>query len=355
MSKISFNNKQNPFFRSLKSKVDTYFTETKRESHGSKKLFIKGLIQVVSALIIYTILVFFTPVWYVSILLCMLFGFNLAVIGFNIMHEGGHQTFSSYKWLNRLSAYSLNFLGGNAEFWRNKHNINHHTYTNIEGLDMDIEVKAMRMHANQQWYSYHKLQHIYFIGLYSLAYIGWVYIQDFEKYFRGSLAPNQPKLAFSTKEHIIFWASKIGYTLVFVVLPFVLVGWYAIVGYLIICAVCGITLSVVFQLAHVVEGTDFPEPNAVTNKIEQEWAIHQIQTTANFSTGNRVLSWLLGGLNHQVEHHLFPRISHVHYPAISKMVKETCEEFNINYIEFPTMFAAFRSHYSIIRSLGKAA
>lgn len=354
MTKISFNNKQNPFFKSLKGKVDQYFEDTKRESHGSRILFIKGLIQVLSAFAIYITLVFFTPVWYISVILCMLFGFNLAVIGFNIMHEGGHQTFSNHRWLNRLSAYSLNFLGGNANFWKNKHNINHHTYTNIEGMDMDIEVKMMRMHEEQKWYSYHKLQHIYFIGLYSLAYIGWVYIQDFEKYFRGSLAPGQPKLPFSTKEHVIFWLSKIGYTIVFVVVPLIFVGWYAILGYLLICAVCGITLSVVFQLAHIVEGTHFPKPDSETNKINQEWAIHQIQTTANFSTSSKTLGWLLGGLNHQVEHHLFPRISHIHYPAINKLVIETCKEFNVQYTEFPTMFSAFRSHYSHIKMLGRA-
>jgi linoleoyl-CoA desaturase len=129
---------------------------------------------------------------------------------------------------------------------------------------------------------------------------------------------------------------------------------YALTGYAIVTFICGLFISIVFQLAHVVEGTLFPAPNDQTNKIEQEWAIHQVSTTANFSTKNKFLSWLLGGLNFQVEHHLFPKVSHVHYPAINKLVKETCREFNIRYLEYPSVSKAFRSHLAHIKKLGVA-
>ena len=128
----------------------------------------------------------------------------------------------------------------------------------------------------------------------------------------------------------------------------------ALLGFSIMMFVCGLSIAVIFQMAHVVEGTSFPIPNAETSKIEQEWAIHQVETTANFGTGNKVLSWLIGGLNFQVEHHLFPKISHVHYPAINKLVKETCKEFDIKYLEYPNLFSAFCSHIVHIKKMGVA-
>jgi linoleoyl-CoA desaturase len=356
MSKISFTNQQTDFFRVLKDKVDRYFTDNDILPTGNRQLLLKSIYQVLSAIGIYTILVFFNPGNLISIILCILLGFNLAIIGFNVMHEGGHQSFSKYKWLNSISAYFLNALGGNSFFWKVKHNINHHTYTNIEGHDSDIDVEPMmRLNENQQRRWFHKFQHIYFVFLYGLSYITWIFYNDFEKYFTRRLAPSTPKRKFEVKEHVIFWCTKLGYIGVYIVLPIFMVGFVeAIIGFFIVTFVCGLFIAIVFQLAHVVEDTHFPVPNSATNKIEHEWAIHQLNTTANFDTKNRLISWFMGGLNFQIEHHLFPKISHVHYPKISEFVKHTCEEFNITYIEYSSMFKAFRSHYSHIRKLGKA-
>src|SRR5690606_41397208 len=115
----------------------------------NRKLYIKSITLVTTVIALYVILLAVTlPVW-LSCLLCVLLGINFAAVGFNIMHEGGHQSFSKSKVLNSISAYSLNMLGGTIYFWKQKHNINHHTYTNIDGLDHDIDVKFMRMHADQ--------------------------------------------------------------------------------------------------------------------------------------------------------------------------------------------------------------
>jgi len=168
---------------------------------------------------------------------------------------------------------------------------------------------------------------------------------------------NKP-VAFSNetvREHISFWTAKVGYAFMFVALPIWLLGFTSwIVGFLIITMVTGLVISIVFQLAHTVEHTEFPMPNEATNKIENEWAIHQVATTANFSTGNKLISWLVGGLNFQIEHHLFPKISHIHYPAISKIIKRTCNDFGIAYREFPKMSQAIGSHVAYLRRLGKA-
>lgn len=353
MSKISFNNTSSPFFKALKG----YFIENKLPRTGGWKLFVKSLIIGISALATYIILVFFTPSSpLVSVLFCSLFGFNLAAIGFNIMHEGGHGSFSKKKWLNDISAYSLNIMGGTIYFWKQKHNIDHHTYTNIEGMDHDIDVEFMRMNQEQPRYWYHRFQHIYWVLLYGVSYMAWVLYQDFEKYFSGRMGKAAKRKDIGLREHVIFWVTKAGYLFVYIILPIIMLGFFkAIAGFLIAALVCGFSISIVFQLAHVVEGTQFPVPDTETNKIEKEWAVHQISTTANFATKSKITSWFLGGLNFQVEHHLFPGISHIHYPQINKLVKETCRDFNVAYLEHKSMAAAFLSHLLHIRNLGKVS
>ncbi|MEO5911882.1 MAG: acyl-CoA desaturase [Pelobium sp.] len=355
MSKVSFNNSKSPFFKALKEKVNDYFAKNSIPKTGGPKLFFKSLIIILSGISLYTILVFFTPPAIIAIFLCALLGINLAVIGFNIMHEGGHGSFSKYKWINKFSAYSLNAMGGTIHFWKQKHNIDHHTYTNIEGLDHDIHVKFMRMHQEQPKRAYHKFQHLYWVLLYGLSYMAWILFEDFSKYFSGKMGKAAEKRKFDKKEHLIFWLTKLTYLFVYFIVPILMVGWLeTLVGFVVIGVICGFTLSIVFQLAHVVEGTQFPMPQLETQKITSEWAIHQVSTTSNFATKSKIVSWFLGGLNFQVEHHLFPNISHVHYPHINKLVKETCQEFNVSYNEHKTMAKAFISHLGIIYKLGQA-
>ena len=354
MSKLTFKSGQSTIFKEIKEKTDRYFAENKLDAAGNRKLYIKGGIQIASAVGLYIVLIFFTPPLIWAILLCGLLGFNLAVIGFNVMHEGGHQSFSRHPWLNTIAAYFLNVLGGNAHFWKVKHNINHHTYTNIEGHDADIDVgPLMRLHENQPKYWFHRFQHYYWILLYGISYIAWVFYQDFLKYFTNRIAatidfPQQLK----AREHFIFWLTKLLYVAMYIALPVIVVGWLnALVGFLIVAFVCGIATSVVFQLAHVVEGTSFPVKDESGN-IGQEWVLHQLSSTANFATRNRVYFWLLGGLNFQIEHHLFPRVSHIHYPQISRLVKETCAKYGVVYHEHSTMLQAFISHLVHLRRLG---
>lgn len=356
MAKVTFNNKYSPFFDTLKGKVDDYFASNNIKPVGNYKLFTKAAILVSTAVLFYTLLVFFTPSVWISILLCCLMGFNLAAIGFNVMHDGAHGSFSKRKWVNEIMAYSLNLMGGSSYLWKIKHNVIHHTYTNIDGLDDDIDIKPwMRVNTGQPKWKIHRFQHIYGIFLYGLSYFMWVYFLDFKKYFTRKIADNKMR-KMETKEHFIFWFSKLVYTALFIVIPIYKVGVVeTLVGYGIIVLVTGIVISIVFQLAHVVEDLTFPVPNPETNKIENEWAVHQIETTANFATKSKLVSWYVGGLNFQVEHHLFPKISHVHYPQINKFVRETCEQFNLNYLEFPTMLGAVRSHLSHLKQIGVAA
>jgi len=340
------------FFPRLKERVDKYFEDEQIEQTGDKRLYLKSIFQVSTALLLYILLLILSPPIWLSVLISALLGINLAVIGFNIMHEGGHQSFSKNTRTNSFAGYALNALGGNIYFWKIKHNVNHHTFTNIEGIDSDIDVRPfMRLHPNQALLRIHRYQHIYWVVLYSISYIAWVFYEDFLKYFRGKIAVHMKPMNLPVREHIIFWFTKIFYVTVFLAVPIIMLGWLkALTAFLIISGVCGLFISSVFQLAHVVESNEFP----VGKKIETEWAVHQLNTTSNFATSNKFLFWMLGGLNFQIEHHLFPKISHIHYPQISLLVKETCKEFNVDYHEYPSMTQAFSSHLVYLRKMGNA-
>jgi linoleoyl-CoA desaturase len=357
MANITFDSRQSAFFDAVRVKVDEYFLTAGFKRSGNLKLYTKSAIQVCITIAAYGTLVFFNPASWLAVLLCILLGLCLAVLGFNIMHEGGHSAYSSRSWVNNLAAYSLNVLGGNTYFWKIKHNVNHHTYTNIQGVDSDIDVGPfMRLHKEQPLYKLHRFQHLYFVVLYGISYAAWVFYEDFLKYFRGKVAAHMPTKGLATKEHVIFWLTKVGYVFFYLVLPMIICGWQqALIGFAIVSFTTGFAISIVFQLAHVVEGTTFPTPDPEKNKIQNEWAVHQVNTTSNFATRSRLLFWLLGGLNFQIEHHLFPRISHIHYPAISKIVRQVCSEYKIVYNEHVTFFGAIRSHLIHLRSLGISA
>jgi linoleoyl-CoA desaturase len=243
--------------------VDAHFAEKKIISTGNGKLFFKNILIVCALIGIYTLLVFFTPHAVISVFLAAVAGMCLAMIGFNIMHEGAHQSISRHKWMNSLSAYSLNMMGGNSHFWKLKHNISHHTFTNISGEDHDINLGVfLRLDVNQKRRWFHKYQHIYWIGLYAITYLAWVLFQDFQKYFTGRMAPGAAeKHTFALKEHLIFWITKVLYLSVYIAVPVLIVGWIqTLVGFLVAGIVCGLFISIVFQMAHSVEIADFRSP-----------------------------------------------------------------------------------------------
>ena len=350
-----FSNIPHSFHTELKEKISDYFKEVGRSTTGNYQLFTKAVVLMVSFILVYIHLVFFTPPVLWQVFESILLGGLVAAIGFNVMHDGAHGSFSKYKWLNKLAAFSLNILGGNSFMWNMKHNVIHHAYTNVDGIDDDIDIQPwLRMSTTQKRYKLHKYQHFYFWILYSLLYVFWIFVLDYQKYFKGKVGNMRVKKMTIT-DHFVFWGFKAVHLFIFVLLPVYMVGFESwLISFLIFTLVAGFVLSIVFQLAHTVEHTAFPVANVNTGKMEDEWAIHQIKTTANFATRNKLVSWLVGGLNFQIEHHLFPKISHVHYPAISKIIKKTCEDYGIHYIEFRKVSNAVASHVAFLRQMGRA-
>lgn len=343
------------FHSELKQKIADYFDQQGKPTTGNFNLYFKAVFLVLCLFGLYIHLVFFTPSTAWAITECVLMGCVISAIGFNVMHDGAHGSFSRYKLINRMASNFANFLGASQHMWKMKHNIIHHTYTNIHGVDDDIEARPLlRLCDEQPHYKIHRYQHFYFWAAYSLLYVYWVFVTDYKKYFRGRIGSVKLK-KMTWDEHLFFWFYKIAHALIFVVIPIVFVGaipW--LIGYLVMALVAGFVLSIVFQLAHTVEHTHFPLPDEASGLMEDQWAIHQIKTTANFATRNKLVSWLVGGLNFQIEHHLFPKISHIHYPAISKIIRQVCEEYGIHYIEYPRVRYAVASHVSFLKQMGKA-
>ena len=343
------------FFQSLKEAADNYFKGKGIQKTGDSRLYLKTAILFLVAVTLYVfILSLSLPVWMI-IILSSLLGFTSACIGFNVMHDANHGSYSSREWVNNLLGLTLNALGGNSFIWKFKHNVIHHTYPNIDGMDDDIAKSPfIRMCSTQRWVPVHRIQHIYTPLLYAISSMLWVLFQDFEKYFRRRI--HQTALAeMKLKDHLIFWTSKVLYVSCYIALPVLLIGWTNwLVFFISLHVGLGFTLAVVFQLAHVVEETTFEfAPTDEVTRIENEWAIHQVKTTSDFSPNSRIISWLVGGLNYQIEHHLFPRVSHIHYPALSKIVKEKCEAFDLPYNCIPSLRKAVISHFRLIRLLGK--
>lgn len=356
---LRFNNSRRQFYTELKKRVDHYFKENNLSKSGNFNLYAKAVFMFAAYLIPYTLLVsgIFDSklVWF---LLSVLMGFAMAGIGLCVMHDANHGSFSSNVTLNRILGYvSINLLGGHSLNWRIQHNVIHHTYTNVHEHDEDIApLGFMRFEPHAERRGIHKLQFLYAWFFYGMMTLMWSTTKDFSQLVRyhkrgllqGANTTFGKELAFIIVSKIVYY----GYMLVpyFVIKEMTFMNW--LVGFLTLHYIAGLSLALIFQPAHVVEETEFPLPVDGTN-MENHWAEHQLRTTMNFATADPVFSWLVGGLNHQVEHHLFPTISHVHYPRIAKIVESTAKEFNLPYKARRTFAGALWSHQTMLWKLGR--
>lgn len=347
------------FFPTLKKRIDNHFTENNIKKQGNFQLVIKAII-LLSIYIVPFILLLTVPLsGGVQLVLWSVMGFALAGIGMSVMHDANHGAFAKNKTLNYFLGHTLNLLGGSVCNWKMQHNVLHHTYTNVAHMDEDIDDKLlMRFCPHSERKPYHRFQFIYVVFFYSILTLYWVTIKDFVQFVQYRRYSN---LCEDKKSHLKkitqIVALKIIYFFTILYLPIAIIGLpvgITVGGFLLMHGIAGFILALVFQLAHSVEGTNHPLPNK-EGVIENEWAIHQLQTTANFSRKSKWISWYVGGLNFQVEHHLFPYISHIHYPKIAHIVKDTAEEFGIEYLENKSFVNAVNSHFTFLYKLGKAS
>ncbi len=344
------------FFSTLRKKVNAYFIENNISKTADYRMVIKTIAMFSIYFIPFALILTGSYSIWTMLLLCVIMGIGIAGIGFSVMHDANHGAYSSNKTINYILGYAVNLIGGSAFTWKVQHNVLHHTYTNIYELDEDIHDKPMlRLSPHGKLKPIHKYQHWYGMFLYSLATISWVIKKDFAQLKSYNQSGLTKKIGFQpVKQTIILILSKIFYIAYILVLPIIVLPiawWQVIIGFLVMHMVAGFILTIVFQLAHVVDGPDHHRP-VENGNMENTWAIHQLLTTANFAKKNRILSWFVGGLNYQIEHHLFPHICHIHYKAISDIVKKTAQDFNLPYYDQPTFRYALYSHLSTLKKLG---
>jgi len=345
------------FFRILNKRVNHYFKEKEIKKTGNWKLHVKTIIMFSLFLTPYFLMLTLNlPTW-VQFVLTVIMGIGMAGVGMNVMHDANHGSYSGKKWVNKLMGGSMYLLAGNVYNWQVQHNVLHHTYTNIQDHDEDLDAgRILRFSKHSQWKKHHKFQHWYSIFLYGLLTFNWAITVDFKQMYRYMKRKlSYGRLPKPVWNWTILGVTKALYFTLWIVMPilfFDIPWWHILIGFFIMHYVAGLILSVVFQLAHIGEDAQTPLPDE-TGTMKNTWAIHQLFTTINFGTRNKVVNWFTGGLNHQVEHHIFPHISHIHYTKIAKIVKETAKEFNLPYHEYKTTRKAIISHFKHLKELGQ--
>ena len=358
IQKIKFVNKdKTKFYNVLKERVDGYFAENHISPHANFQMVLKTIFMLSLYFVPYALIMSqgysIGGLWICSAIM----GLGLAGIGMSVMHDANHDAYSANPTINKIIAFSLTAVGGDNRNWKTQHNILHHTYTNIHEHDRDIDNKViMRFSPAGKYNKVQRFQVFYVFFFYAIMSLYWTTAKDFVQYFefnkqghhRDSKAGQIKTLTGLIVWKLIYFTYMFALPMYFVHLSFL----QCFIGFLTLHVVAGIILSVVFQLAHVVEDTTFPVPDEKGN-IQNEWAIHQLETTADFAKHNPIITFYVGGLNFQAIHHLFPRVCHIHYPKIAPIVEATAKEFGVKYIYNESFWKAFVSHMKIISKLGK--
>lgn len=354
---LKYNLKDQPeFVKQLRKNVNAHFTENNISKHANLNMKIKTA---------FMLLLYFTPLvlmltgvvssFWPVMLMWVLMSLGMSGIGLSIMHDANHRSYSKNRTVNNILGFMVNFLGAYDINWKIQHNTLHHGFTNVEGFDEDIKTPVMRFAPNQKRRKIFRFQMYYAPFVYGLMTLYWVVSKDFQgliRYNKKNLLAGKGLNLRKALTLLIF--NKVWYLVLILGLPILLIDlpwWQVLLGFLLMHYICGLVLTLIFQPAHVIKETSFYIAEQ-GGSMENNWAIHQMKTTANFANGSRIFSWFIGGLNYQIEHHLFPNICHVHYRNIAKIVRETADEYNIPYHHHKTFFGALRSHFTLINQLG---
>ena len=340
------------FRKEVTRRVLEYFERTGLSPKGGPQMRIKTVVLLAWFAASYGSLVFADTGLWQRLLLCVSLALAMAGIAFSIQHDGNHGAYSEHHVVNRLSGLTLDLLGGSSYVWRWKHNVAHHTYTHLHGSDSDIDVPFGRLSAAQPHHYLHRFQQFYLWPVYAFFVLYWHFFEDFKQVVEARVAntrfprPRGWLLLQLVGGKLLFfgWAF---------VIPCLFHPWWAVLAfYGVTSALLSFILILVFQLAHSVEEAALPPLAPHVTRVPRAWAVHQVEATVDFGRNNPVLSWYVGGLNFQIEHHLFPRVCHIHYPRIADIVERTCAEFGVRYTVHASCLGAVRSHVRWLRRMG---
>lgn len=346
------------FISDLKKQVKNYFDQNSISTYANSQMVIKTIVMFALYFVPYFLMVLgvVTNIW-VVLAMWTVMGIGNTGIGLSIMHDANHGAYSKNKYVNKYLSYVMNLIGANSFIWKIQHNVLHHSFTNIEGMDEDIDPgPLMRLSPHAPLLKAHKHQHIYGWFLYGLMTFLWLTTKDFRQLARykklGLMKTQKRSFRSVLTEAILSKIFYYGYALI-IPLVFIQAPWYIIlIGFFIMHFITGLSLGLIFQPAHVMPSAEFPVPDK-DSSVENNWAVHQLFTTTNFAPKSKVFSWFVGGLNYQIEHHLFPNICHVHYKKISEIVKAKTEEYGLPYYSQETFYAAVREHAKMLKQLGQ--
>ncbi|WP_363299047.1 acyl-CoA desaturase [Altibacter sp.] len=343
----------------MRNRVNTYFKTANTSRNANTTMVIKTIVMLA---------LFFVPLAFLAtgmvtstwllFALYILSGLGMSGIGMGIMHDAIHGSYSKNKRTNTLLGYTFNLIGANATVWKIQHNVLHHTYTNIDHADDDINAPFfLRFSPHAKHYWVHQFQHIYIWFFYGISTISWITTKDFVRLKRYR------KMGFLDKKNefrntligmigwkLLYYSYAIVLPMIFIPLPW----WQILLAFLSMHFITGLLVSIVFQLAHIMPDNEFPLPDA-NRKMNAGWYGHQFATTTNYAPKSKLIFWLIGGLNFQVEHHVLPDVCHVHYAKLTKVVAQTAREFGMPYHVKGTLVEALRDHVKMLRSLGRKA
>ena len=353
---VKFNNRQNAgFFDATRRKVDDYFQVNGLSKNANFTMWVKFIFFLGGFTSLYLLIISNRFGHWSMLGLTILLGVFDAFVGINISHDAIHGSFSSHKKVNQLLSHTFHLIGANPYVWSISHNIVHHTYTNIPDHDEDLMMarRLIRVNPTEAVKKFQRYQHLYAFWVYGLTSLHWIFVKDYARFFQKKIGQrdndSHPRI-----EYFNLFFFKALYYILFIGLPLAVLNvtwWQFLIGFLAMHLVKGWVIGLVFQVSHLVEATQFPVVNAEGN-IEESWAVHQMYTTANFARKNFIATFFFGGLNFQIEHHLFPKICHIHYAVISDIVKSTAQEFNVPYLENKTFLLALQSHYRMLKHCG---
>jgi linoleoyl-CoA desaturase len=342
------------FSQELRALARRYASDRVRARQAQRRIYVKSAVIISWAVASWTLLVFVASGWWLGAALALSLGLALAGVGFNVTHDANHGSYSTRRWVNRSLRWSLDVIGASSYVWRVKHNIVHHTYTNISGADSDIEqLPFLRLAPDQRRRWFHRYQHIYAWPLYGLFAVKWQILGDVQQLWKGNIE-GTPLPWPKGRELLGFWLGKAIFLTWAVGLPLLFQpAWQVAIAFLATSFVLAFTLAVTFQLAHCVEEAGFSSVEALAGAERTEWTRHQVEATVDFAPDNRLVAWFLGGLNFQIEHHLFSRVCHTNYAALAPLVKDVCDRHGVSYRAHRTVTQALMSHVRWLRRLGR--
>ena len=344
------------FARELKLRVAQHFEQRGISTKANGAMIAKTVIMFLLTFGPYALILTNRFSLWTMLGLSIVMGVGLAGIGFSVAHDALHGAYSERPWVNRMMGFSFDLMGANGYLWKITHNIIHHTYTNIHGVDEDLTVSPLlRLSPEAERKPIHRWQHIYAFGAYAFSTLFWVFVKDYKYILQRDLGPYENKKHPRSEIAILLGGKAVYYTWAIIVPLLVLhvTWWQFAIGYVAMNLTAGAILGIVFQLAHVVEETAHPNPGT-DGVMEHAWLVHEMETTSNFGRKNRLLCWYVGGLNFQIEHHLFPKVCSIHYPVISDIVRQTAAQYGIIYHQHETLMDAIRSHFRTLKRLGMA-